>query len=404
MRGPTTKSDFTSGCSPTLAAYSSTTGQSCNEQHTQLVQPNHLDRRQPEHHAGHEFRVCGSDLLRSPFNSNANYAAPIGSKAAGAEFKDTWTLSDVDVEWINLIEARHPTLHRVLLAAMTDSDKSYLVYMAARLLEMRRLLKPTGSIYLHCDPTMSHYLKLIMDAVFGKPGYKNEVIWRRTGAHGRAKRWGPIHDTILFYTNSKPYTWNRTYQAYDPEYVQKFYSQEDDYGCYQPVALSGPGIREGSSGSPWRDRDPSVLNRHWELPPDRALPSWIVATPPNYSEIMCQERLDVLDRQGLIVWSNKPGAIPRYKRYLSVAPGNAIQDIIWDIRPISSRARERVGYPTQKPLALLDRIIQASSKENDVVLDPSVVALPLVLRLSLSTASGQGLTSLQRRPNWFSLG
>jgi len=97
--------------------------------------------------------------LDPPFNSKANYAAPIGSTAAGAAFKDTWTLSDVDAEWINLIEAKHPPLYRVLLAAMTDSDKSYLAYMAARLIEMRRILKPTGSIYLHCDPTMSHYLK-----------------------------------------------------------------------------------------------------------------------------------------------------------------------------------------------------------------------------------------------------
>ena len=108
--------------------------------------------------------------LDPPFNSKANYAAPIGSKAAGAAFKDTWALSDVDAEWINLIEAKHPALYRVLLAAMTASDKSYLVYMAARLLEMHRVLKPTGSIYLHCDPTMSHYLKLVMDAIFGGGG------------------------------------------------------------------------------------------------------------------------------------------------------------------------------------------------------------------------------------------
>ena len=106
--------------------------------------------------------------LDPPFNSKANYAAPIGSKAAGAAFKDTWTLSDVDAEWINLIEAKHPALYRVLLAAMTSSDKSYLAYMAARLLEMRRVLRSTGSLYLHCDPTMSHYLKLVMDAVFGR--------------------------------------------------------------------------------------------------------------------------------------------------------------------------------------------------------------------------------------------
>ena len=106
--------------------------------------------------------------LDPPFNSNTDYAAPIGSQAAGAAFKDTWTLTDIDVEWINLIEAQHAALYRVLLAAIRPSDKSYLVYMAARLLEMKRVLKPTGSIYLHCDPTMSHYLKLVMDALFGR--------------------------------------------------------------------------------------------------------------------------------------------------------------------------------------------------------------------------------------------
>ena len=115
--------------------------------------------------------------LDPPFNSKADYAAPIGSAAAGAAFTDTWTLSDLDVEWINLMESRHPVLYRVLLAAMTDSDKSYLAYMAVRLVETHRILKPTGSIYLHCDPTMSHYLKLLLDAIFGKDRFQNEIIW-----------------------------------------------------------------------------------------------------------------------------------------------------------------------------------------------------------------------------------
>ncbi len=115
--------------------------------------------------------------LDPPFNSKTNYAAPIGSQAAGAAFKDTWALSDLDVEWINLIEDKHPSLYRVLLTAMTGSDKSYLVYMAARILEMKRLLNPAGSIYLHCDPTMSHYLKVVMDAIFGKRNFRNEIAW-----------------------------------------------------------------------------------------------------------------------------------------------------------------------------------------------------------------------------------
>ncbi len=137
--------------------------------------------------------------LDPPFNSNANYAAPIGSKAAGAEFKDTWTLSDVDVAWLDLIEAKHEKLRRVIEAAMTSSDKSYLIYMAVRLLEMQRILKTTGSIYLHCDPTMSHYLKLVMDAVFGKSQYLNEIVWRRATAHNDPNRYGNNTDRLLFY-------------------------------------------------------------------------------------------------------------------------------------------------------------------------------------------------------------
>ena len=135
--------------------------------------------------------------LDPPFNSKANYAAPIGSKAAGAAFKDTWTLDDVDVEWINLIEAKHPALYRVLLAAMTKSDKSYLAYMAARILELHRILRPTGSVYLHCDPTMSHYLKLVLDAIFGRKNFRNEVIWCYDTAGRTNRYWNKKHDVIL---------------------------------------------------------------------------------------------------------------------------------------------------------------------------------------------------------------
>ena len=152
--------------------------------------------------------------LDPPFNSKANYAAPIGSKAAGAAFKDTWTLSDVDVEWINLIESKHPALYRVLLVAMTGSDKSYLAYMAARLLELHRVLKPTGSIYLHCDPTMSHYLKLVMDAVFGRGNVRNEIIWHYRRWTGKARRFQRLHDVVFFYTASADYTFNQLYTSY----------------------------------------------------------------------------------------------------------------------------------------------------------------------------------------------
>ena len=155
--------------------------------------------------------------LDPPFNSKANYAAPIGSKAAGAAFKDTWTLSDVDVEWINLIEAKHPALYLVLLAAMTSSDKSYLAYMAARLLELRRVLKPTGSLYLHCDPHMGHYLKVVLDAVFGRRHFRNEIIWYYRGAGTPKKDFARRHDTILRYAESDRY--------FDPDPARQPYAE-----------------------------------------------------------------------------------------------------------------------------------------------------------------------------------
>ncbi len=139
--------------------------------------------------------------LDPPFNSKANYAAPIGGKAAGAAFKDTWTLNDLDVEWLDLMESKHLALYRVIMACMTDSDKAYLTYMAIRLLEMKRVLKDTGAIYLHCDPTMSAYLKIAMDAIFSRKSFQNEIIWHYgLGGFRVESRFPRKHDNILFYS------------------------------------------------------------------------------------------------------------------------------------------------------------------------------------------------------------
>ncbi|MDE2848104.1 MAG: site-specific DNA-methyltransferase, partial [Gemmatimonadota bacterium] len=139
--------------------------------------------------------------LDPPFNSKTNYAAPIGSKAAGAEFKDTWTLRDIDLAWLLDFEKNHPKITRFVHAVDSDSDKSYLIYMAPRLLEMRRLLKPTGSIYVHCDPTMSHYLKLILDLIFGRTNFRNEIVWCYTGPGSPGMRqFNRKHDTILWFS------------------------------------------------------------------------------------------------------------------------------------------------------------------------------------------------------------
>lgn len=316
--------------------------------------------------------------LDPPFKSQQDYNVLFeerGGDLSSAQiqaFEDTWRWDITSARTYKAVVERGGEVSRVMQAFRTflgESDMlAYLAMMAPRLVELHRALRDTGSIYLHCDPTASHYLKMLMDAVFGPEQFRNEVIWKRTGAHGRAKRWGPIHDTILFYAMSDDYTWNRVYQDYDPEYIENYYRHEDEHGRYRHVTLDGPGTRAGSSGQPWRGVDPSDAGRHWEVPPDRALPDWI-ERPEGYSEMSVQERLDVLDEQGIIYWPDR-GYKPQYKRYLEVSKGNPVQDIITDIQPISSHAQERLGYPTQKPQELLERIIEASSNEGDTVLDP----------------------------------
>ena len=243
---------------------------------------------------------------------------------------------------------------------------AYLVMMTARLVELHRVLKPTGSLYLHCDPTSSHYLKIVLDAVFGVENFRNHITWKRTGSHNSAKKWGPISDNILFFSKSDDHVWNRIYQQYDQEYMDNYYRYKDERGRYQLVSLTGSGTRQGDSGLTWRGIDPTAAGRHWAIPkssleaayPDRDL-----------SSLSVQEKLNRLDEAGLIYWP-KRGTVPRQIRYLDEGEGVPIQDIISDIRPIGSQAKERLGYPTQKPIELLERIICASSNEGDIVLDP----------------------------------
>ena len=310
--------------------------------------------------------------LDPPFNSNKNYSAPIGSEAAGAAFKDTWTLSDVDEAWHGEIAEKEPPVYAIIDAAGLSHGKgmkSYLIMMAVRLLEIRRLLRPTGSLYLHCDPTASHYLKMLLDTIFGRANFRNEIVWKRTSSHNRAKRWGPIHDMLLFYSASPSFIWNRILQPLEDSYVGRHYRHLDDNGRYALSDLTGPGPRDGDTGQSWKGVDPTKQGRHWELPPDRALPEWFVF-PSGYASLSARERLEVLDEQGLIEWPKKAQGTPRFKRYLGPHSGAPITDVILDITPLSGQAKEKVGYPTQKPLALLDRIIKASSNPGDMVLDP----------------------------------
>jgi site-specific DNA-methyltransferase (adenine-specific) len=313
--------------------------------------------------------------LDPPFNSNRDYnllfkeQSGEPAQAQIKAFTDTWQWSEHAYQTF-LLECPREALTRLIEGFVNTLGRNdltaYLVMMAPRLIELHRVLKPTGSLYLHCDPTASHYLKVMLDVIFGAKNFRNEIAWKRTSAHSSAKRWGPVHDIILFYSKSENYTWNPVYTEYDPGYIEQFYRHEDERGRYMLDNLTGAGVTKGDSGQPWRGIDPTAVGRHWAIP-QRVVES--IVGKDRAARMSTQEKLDALDSAGYIAWPVS-GKMPRLKRYLDESQGNPIQDMIIDIQPISAHARERLGYPTQKPLALLERIIQASSNEGDVVLDP----------------------------------
>jgi DNA modification methylase len=312
--------------------------------------------------------------LDPPFNSAANYNVLFSSPKGGQShaqveaFEDTWHWTpEAESSFDEVMQCNNTTISemlRAIRAMLQENDMmAYLTMMTIRLIELHRVLKPTGSLYLHCDPTASHYLKIILDAIFGKKNYRNEITWQRTSAHNNAKRWGPVHDTLFFYTKSDVYTWNKVQVPLNESYVSGAYRHSDERGVFAVSDLTGAGATGGESGLPWRGIDPKPKKRHWGIPVDLLKE---IASDEEIKNMTTQEKLDRLDEFGLIYWPEK-GKIPRYKKYLS---GGVIQDVITDIPPLSSQSKERLGYPTQKPVSLLERIINASSVEGDVVLDP----------------------------------
>jgi DNA modification methylase len=225
--------------------------------------------------------------------------------------------------------------------------------MKERLVECYRVLKPTGSIYLHCDWHASHHLKVEMDKIFLESNFRNEIIWKRTSAHtgeGRVTKFGTVHDSILFYTKSNDYVFNPQYTSYDEKYTDKFYANvEPDGRRWTSSDLMAAGVRKGESGKVWRGIDPNTRGNHWKF---------------------TVTKLDELDKEGRIYWPKKAGGVPRYKRYLDEMKGLLLQDVWTDINPLQAHSRERQGYPTQKPELLLERIINASSNPAQIVLDP----------------------------------
>ena len=314
--------------------------------------------------------------LDPPFNSNRSYnvlfreSGGAGSGAQIEAFEDTWEWGQASARaYEEVVTGPHQKVAQVLKAMVEglghNDVTAYLSMMAVRLVELYRVLRPTGSIYLHCDPTAGPYLRVLMDSIFEAKRFRNEIVWKRTHAHSGANRFGAVHDTILMYGKSEQATWNIQTTAYSAQYSETFFRFADDDGRrYRSTILTGSGIRHGASGEPWHGIDPTASGRHW------AIPGYVRPLLGDAADADVQGALDRLDSIGRILWPSKAGGIPSFKQYIDDMAGTQINDVWTDIPPISAQAKERLGYPTQKPLALLERVITASSNPGDVVLDP----------------------------------
>lgn len=333
--------------------------------------------------------------LDPPFNSKATYnvlfKAPSGeqSQAQIEVFEDAWHWNihaeEAFDETMRSGNTEAAELLRSMRAFLGENDMmAYLAMMAIRLIELHRALKPSGSLYLHCDPVASHYLKILMDAIFGPTNYLNEIVWRRTGSHNSAKRFGPIHDVVHFYQKSNAYKHRTVFRPYLKGHIDDYFKKSDDNGRYWTNSIHGSGIRHGESGKPWRSYDPSANGRHWAIPSDLVE---ALGVDPDLPPL---EKLDAL--ADLNVVDFPPGgskSLPTYRQYLKRSRGMPLQDI-WayqphtrgvlynsnqaideDVRWLQAQGDpERLGYQTQKPIGLLTRIIESSSGTGDLVLDP----------------------------------
>ena len=298
--------------------------------------------------------------LDPPFNSRRQYnvlfreRSGTPSTAQIRAFSDTWHWDrKAETTYQDLILKAPLQVSKAIEALRefigSNDVMAYLVMMTVRLVELHRALKPTGSLYLHCDPTASHYLKVMLDTIFGTGNFRNEILWKRTSAHGDSrqgsKHFGRVHDTILRYSKGEAYVWNQQYVEYDGEYIEAFYRYtEPETGRryrLDNLTASRPG---GDTLYEWKGVRP-YRGRYWA-----------------YS----RANMEKFEQEGRLVYSKR--GFPQYKRYLDEMPGMPVQDVWVDIPP--ALGKERLGYQTQKPMTLLERIVKASSNEGDVVLDP----------------------------------
>lgn len=346
-----------------------------------------------------EMASASVDLvyLDPPFNSNAVYNVTFAAAGGDASaqihaFDDTWRwTAETSAQYDHLVgEGALPDLAAEALRAVRMLTRespltAYMVAMAPRLVELHRLLKSTGSLFLHCDPTASHYLKVMLDAIFGPQQFRNEIIWRRTGGHSPSKSFGPIHDSVLFYAKTSDAYFKPVIRPYTREHVESRYTL-DSTGRYKFTSggniLTGAGAGDGESSQPWRGFDPRPKDRHW------AVPGFVAEQmPPEFASLGVLDKLEAAYQAGLI--EIIPGrAWPEPVRYLTDDAGVAVGDI-WAYQPgtagvlygtdegidqdvayLGPTSPERLGYPTQKPVGLMERILRAALPPDGVVLDP----------------------------------
>jgi adenine-specific DNA-methyltransferase len=300
-----------------------------------------------------------------PFNVGADFSftATIPTSPSPVETGEGWGGGDEDETTTFLKE---PSM--IEMKAYRDTWgrglDSYLQWFYETVVLLHELLAENGSIYVHLDYHVAHYAKVVLDEIFGQERFLNQIIWKRTHAHGSSEKYGSVHDTILFYGKTESVTWMDLKVSHDPQYLAKHFKHLDTKSQrpFQPVSLTGAGIRHGESGKPWRGIDPTKVGRHWALPGPLLVNLGITGAT-------VQDKLDALDKAGMIYWPQKSGGTPRLKQFVDTLEGAALPDLWTDIPLVSAQAMERLGYPTQKPEVLLDRIIKASSNEGDLVLD-----------------------------------
>lgn len=289
-----------------------------------------------------------------PFASGADYAKKIYLRKNPAVAKAMDSAAELEDDELKAFEEK--------MYGDIWNKEQYLNWMYENLVAIRSVMSDTASIYVHLDSRIGHYVKILMDEIFGEENFRNEIVWQRTSAHVGAGRFGNVHDNIYFYTYGEEFVWNEVLTPYNEAYLDMFLDQVDEEGKqYKRTDLTGAGVSKGSSGKPWRGIDPTAKGRHWTVP-DKTLQN-ILGDDADFSKFSSQDKLDLLDSHGKIHWPKKKKGMPRLKQYREDLDGIPPQDLLLDIRPLHNQSGERLGYDTQKPEELVGRFIQLSTAE-----------------------------------------